>query len=146
MQHFYVLRELPGVADLEARLQRMEAHPNPLWAPEFDDLWDHVDRVSRCLFGVTEDQIGLVFEVDEAGAPWREFLMEQGWNVDGPDGKPLLAFQYLVTAVICAVSGKAGRLPDAPLSDQEAQERAEDWGSDLAEEARRFRNERPRRQ
>jgi len=38
----------------------------------------------------------------------------------GADGRPLLVFPYLVTAIICAVEGKAGRLPDAPLSDAAA--------------------------
>src|ERR1039458_2322339 len=60
----FVLRNLPGVAELEARLQRIEDHPNPHWAPELDGLAGTVDRLSDRLFGITDDDTDYKWDED----------------------------------------------------------------------------------
>ena len=42
----YVLRDLPGMSEIDALVQTIKAHPNPLWAPEIDQLPVALDRVS----------------------------------------------------------------------------------------------------
>jgi hypothetical protein len=135
----YVLRNLPGVAALEARLQRIEAHPNPEWAPEVDGLQDAIDRLARSLFGTTEDEIGMWVDVDEDDSPYLAALAEFGWDLTDGSGKTLLAFYCLATPLAFATDGKAGRLPDAPPSDSEIAARSKDWEASLRREAGRFR-------
>jgi hypothetical protein len=134
----YVLRDLPGVAELEARLQRIEEHPNPEWAPEIDGLQDHVDRVSSRLFGITEEDIGLSFDLDE-NPGLEEAIASLGWDLCDAAGEPLLALPYLVTQIMCATDGKAGRLPDAPISDEEVEARSKDWEAQIKAEAAKFK-------
>jgi hypothetical protein len=139
----FILRDLPGIAALEERLVRIEAHPNPEWAPEIDGLWDHVARVSRSLFGIDTEE----FDVDEADdeefvAFMQRELEAAGWEFTDGNGRRLHAFEYLVGVIAAAQQGLAGRLPDQPASDEEIQERAGEWGASLADEAAKFKRKR----
>jgi hypothetical protein len=138
MAMVYVLRDLPGVAELEARLQRIGAHPNPEWAPEVDGRDDHVDRVARQLFGITEDEIGLRFGVDE-NPGLLEHVASLGWDLNSATGGPLLAVEYLITPIMVAIDGSAGRLPDQPPSDEEIEQRSTDWETKIRAEAATFK-------
>ncbi len=60
----YVLRDLPGMSEIDALVQTIKAHPNPLWAPEIDQLPVALDRVSRRLFGITKSETD--FDDDDA--------------------------------------------------------------------------------
>jgi hypothetical protein len=128
----YVLRNLPGVADLEARVARIEAHANPEWAPDIDGLWDHVDEVSGRLFSLKASELedGVAEDAEET-----EFCaivaQELGWDLTGSDGKRLMCFEYLAAPIIYASRGLKGRMPDQPMSDEEAASDAELWARKL---------------
>jgi hypothetical protein len=162
----FVLRELPGVAELEARLQRIEDHPNPEWAPEADGLEKAVDALSKRLFGITYDDT--LYEDDEelsdeenlrAFDAWRlhfQFLYlddedervekavdliwdAMGWDCTGGDGRYLLAYGQVARQLVCATKGLCGHLPGTPRSDAEIVADAEEWGEKLAREAAKRR-------
>lgn len=73
-----VLRDLPGVAELEARLTRIANHKSPLWTPDGDYLHEDVDRLSRELFGLTESDT--YFDEDVEAAGLSEDLVEEAWD------------------------------------------------------------------
>lgn len=164
----FVLRELAGVAELEARLHRIEAHPNPEWALERENLDEDTQRLSDRLFGITfletyfdrtpmEEDPEWEYDEDDYEAAERswdmhfKFLDSEddaarsliwdaiGWDVTDGRGEELLALDYLDRMMVCATKGLCGRLPGAPANDAELAERAEDWGGQLAEEAAKFR-------
>lgn len=139
----YVLRDLPGVAELEERLARIAAHPNPQWAPDADGLLDEVDRVSRRQFGLAltdmedwEPEPEENLDFDEA------FARDFGWDVADGRGKRLQSFAYLAAPIIYASRGLKGHLPDpaseAPLSEKEVSA----VEARLAAEAAKFRPKR----
>jgi hypothetical protein len=129
-----VLRELPGVMDIERRL----ALPNANWTPENDDLDERCDILSMRYFGVTEKNT--MFEWpeldldDEAGdaaarkacAAWEthfEFLyhsFEQtaviwaagGCDVTDGEGEPMQSLYKFGRQIIAALREL---LPDARL-------------------------------
>lgn len=77
----YVLRNLPGIKEVEALLARIQAHPNPAWAPERDALDDLVERVSLTLFGMGQDDYLPRSEEAPEGATQEEFLAwATRWN------------------------------------------------------------------
>lgn len=135
----YVLRDLRGVAALEERLQKIESHPNPEWAPEIDELDDHVERVSLDLFGISEETLSLSIDVEEDGSPVRPLLEAKGWDLTDANGELMLSFPYLVTAMYIATDGLAGRLPDAPPSDAEIEQRSPDWQANIEASVAKWR-------
>ena len=78
----YILRELPGVRELEAMIQRIESHPNPEWSPEVDQLQPLCDRLSMRLFGITEAQTAF----DQQGIETREAQWETNFHLLRYDG------------------------------------------------------------
>lgn len=59
----YILRDLPGISAIEARMKRINEHPNPNWAPENDGLQEEIDRISTQLFGITQrETLELTYE------------------------------------------------------------------------------------
>ena len=154
----YTLRSLPGVAAVEALCLKAASHPNPLWAPEIEEVEAAVPAISRTLFGITEEDThysssgsDLSFdermtEMDtwEANFDMPEFddpeLQEdadrllwavRGWDVTDGTGETLLCLPYFERQMICANTGLKGRLPDAEMSDQEAADAAERWAENL---------------
>jgi hypothetical protein len=168
-----VLRDLLGVAELEARLARIAAHPNPEWAPETDGLKPHADRVSTALFGLTEDETFFdrsiydfddeweydEHEVQRFHTEWErhfEFLYvndpeaealvweAMGWDISDGIGADLRCLEHLCRQMVCATKGLKGRLPGAPMSDAELESRAGEIEAKLATEAASFRSQRRR--
>jgi hypothetical protein len=160
----FVLRELAGIAGIEARLARIAAHPNPAWAPERDGLQTAIDDVSRALFGITEEETR--FEVETETAPISPgpgtldavryeqafaFLYDadcdaadlifeaMGWDVTDGQGDWLECLHAFSRQIICAARGLRGHAPTGAPDDKAVQKAASDWGASLAEEARRFR-------
>lgn len=157
----YVLRNLPGIDEVEALLRKIEAHPNPAWAPENDQLPKVVERVSLQLFGITADDTELDFEHlpdDEwqsAMDQWDEHFQfaecyfeglgddnEQdavelgiwdslGWDVTNGSGAILDCLIYFRRQIVCAAKGLKGRLPNEEPSEEEAMDAAERWASTL---------------
>ena len=159
----YVLRDLPGIAEFEALVARVEGLPNPSWAPEGDDLQPAADRLSRALFGITEDDTAYAYEDgasdDEYSVSynrWEEnfsflwadtddekaaatFIWEaMGWDVTDACGAELLALVYFDRQIVSAMKGLAGRRPDAAPSDDEIAVNAEGWAKSLARDAKSF--------
>ncbi len=148
----YILRDLPGVADFAALLNKVDEHPNPNWAPEFDLIMPTALRLQRDLFGLTDGETrgyGLRGEaVDRWDAHFDDLdgevetiiaaMLELGWDVTDGQGDRFEPFLYLDRAIVCAAKGLAGRLPDAPISDEEAEARATGWAASLEAEAANF--------
>lgn len=159
----YVLRNLAGVAELEAMLDRIQAHPNPLWAPENDEVVQVADRLAKRLFGVGFSEVdfeprqGAGPHRGEADSAWERRLwlvnsdegasedeeadnwLQLGWDVRRADGRPMLSMAFLDFFILAAIDGHAGRLPDAPPSDDEIERRAGDFEAKLRAEAEQFR-------
>jgi hypothetical protein len=160
----YVLRDLPGVAELEALIDKIDSHPNPAWAPEQDELPALVDRVSRALFGITRDDTrfdhegaladGLSFSEAEAAldrweqnfgflyedddAPVRLIYEAMGWDVWNEEGGWMQALDCLDRQIVCVMKVLRGHLP-GDLDDEAAKVGAQDWGAKLAADAAKFR-------
>jgi hypothetical protein len=161
----FVLRQLAGVADLEARLQRIEEHPNPEWAPDNQGLEAHANIVSERLFGLIEEETRLTWwdvQHEEGAAAEFERRLDEyerhfrfiydtddaakaiiwdamGWDVTDGAGERLRCLPYLARQMVCATKGLKGRLPDAAATDSDVAEQAEKWGDSLAAEAARFK-------
>jgi hypothetical protein len=125
----YVLRELPGVAEMEARLARIEAHPSPLWAPEADNLGDDVDALVLNLFGLShvaifgDENSKPVTEADLT--PIKDGFDGAGWDVTDGAGKDLRIMSRIGLTMALVACGLAGQVRDAAagraLTDTEAQ-------------------------
>lgn len=120
----YVLRDLHGVAELEARLARIAAHPNPHHAPDNDGLDADLDRVCFRNFGLDPRQ-NVELNADER----RPALEERGWDVTDGAGGELRSYARLATVIAIAQEGVAGHLPgqasDRDLTETEAASIAE---------------------
>lgn len=157
----YVLRSLPGVEPLEAKLRSRDENweAGASWRPEFDDLGAEIDGLSAELFGITEDQTRfewdhlqpiegyeaahraweLNFELlhhdyDQARPVWEAL----GWDVGDGSGDEAHCLFYLGRQIICATKGLRGHLPDSEeaLSAQ-ADRVAEAWAARLQQSSRR---------
>ena len=157
----YVLRNLPGIDEVEALLRKIEAHPNPAWAPENDQLPKVVERVSLQLFGITSADTELdyehlpsgewesendrweqnfhfaeyYFEVpgddSEQDAVERGIWESLGWDVTNGSGEMLDCLYHFQRQIICAAKGLKGRLPNEEPSEEEAADAAERWARTL---------------
>jgi len=138
----FVLRELPGVIELEDRLRTIQRHPNPSLAPELDGLDEAVDQLSRRLFDIDaadtqfdeardwpeelDYEAALAgweahFEVAEVSqgdpAEYERLIWSLlGWDVADAHGLPLLCVAYLDRQMTCASKGLLGRPPTAPVT------------------------------
>lgn len=165
----FVLRDLPGVAELEAGLNL----PNAEWAPENDDIQERGRAVARALFGVcdldlefdppTDDEtpekarerydwegmFEAVYCSEEEARPFWEFL---GWDVTDGKGHELRSLAdervSLGIPIIAAMRQLRGaHLPGAapPTREKTPQEQARDiaaWTEKMEAEARKFRPKR----
>lgn len=166
-----VLRDLPGVGELEALCAIIATHRNPEWAPERDGLTELAGKVSRALFGLTEDETHL----DHADLPDRDYDLDElitlseewernfefiytedsaaeaviwrtmGWDVGDGRGGVLLSLEHLSRQMVCAVLGLRGRMPGTPPSDEEISSRTEGLAEKLAAESAKFQLGRRRR-
>lgn len=156
----YVLRDLPGVADLEAILDRCQEHPNPKWAPARDEAEVLAARLSRTHFGLTIDETRYQpnhllkgYENEHNDIAWEhvfEFLTlpfedqaevwgDLGWDVRRADGAPLRSLEFLGRQIVAAALGIAGHEPgEGELSPPEQQ----DIEARLRAEAAKFRPKR----
>lgn len=149
----YVLRDLAGVADLESRLQRIETHPNPEWAPERDGLDETVDRLSSRLFGITVVDTVQEDPGDKAWDEWErhfKFLYDDdeepedliwdamGWDLSDGQGGMLLSAAHLARQIVCAAKGLRGRLPGSEISEAERVDRQADWAAEMQAAAQKF--------
>lgn len=153
----YVLRELAGVSELEAMLDSIQAHPNPLWAPENDRVPAFAGKLIEDHFGVDATD----WEFEQASGPlWRggpvwlrsiwmgeegeeqgeaSQWLDVGWDITRPDGEIMLSMAFFDGVIISAMQGLAGRLPDAAPSDEEISRRAGDFEAKLRADAEQFR-------
>jgi hypothetical protein len=133
----YVLRDLSGIAEIEALLLAAEGHPNPLWAPDRERAMSLIEPTSRRLFGITENETLYVDdpaldedENDERSDLWDELIRllawndpcnvpdaweKLGWNVCDASGRPLRSLEFFVRQIVTVTMGMAGRLPDADV-------------------------------
>lgn len=159
----YTLRALPHVADLEARLAKISAHPNPQWAPERDGLGEAVAALSKRLFGIEEEDteyIQVTDDRDEADLDRRieafdadlktlvlieddaevlAFFAARQWDVSDGQDQIMEAEEHFYRQILAATHRVCGRLPGAEMSDAEAQEAATTWAASLERDARLFR-------
>lgn len=152
----YVLRDLEGVAELEAMLDRIHSHRSPLWAPEVDEAVPTAIRLIGRHFGLSLD--GSSYEFNDEWKPgepvWRrsvwvgeleeegdelEAWRKHGWDVARSDGRLMRCLAFFDGVILGALAGFGGRLPDALPSDDEIQRRAGDFEAKLLAEAEQFR-------
>jgi hypothetical protein len=163
MADVILLRNLPGVADLERRMNL----PNAEWAAENDNLRQDIDKVSVRLFGIAEadteyhwrrdlsdednarafDLWELNFKLAycdfEEGEPvW----LAMGWDITDGAGVPLTCAWEFDRQIVCASKGLRGHLPILAAANDEAEaenamKSAETWAEALAKDARRFKRQ-----
>jgi hypothetical protein len=109
----FVLRDMPGVMELEALLQG-DAPRNWLWDPEREKASALCERVTRELFGLRDDDLDESFvegaeENLEAMAALATVL---GWDLTDGAGERLECFGWLAPALVYAARGFGGHLPD----------------------------------
>lgn len=143
-----VLRELPGIADLEVKVATCET----LMADELQDLRRQIDTVCLTLFGITPgeaatppdnryswDEWQALFEFldgdfeEQEEAFWEAFSID----TDGPDGFQLECVDFIGRPLVCALRQlhPAASLRFAPglKSDDQLAAEAEAWGRWLVE-------------
>ena len=148
----WILRDLPGVGELEALLGRIAAHPNPEWAPERDVLDAAVTSLTQVLFGFTPDERQAKAEEEEvdeldslfspisdlSGAQLISIMETGGWDVTDGAGQAMRCAEYLALEIIAATTGFIG---SPPTSESLRSRVAPDaWGAALEAEARAFRS------
>lgn len=155
-KQIWILRDLPGVAELEARYARIYAHPNPQWAPERDGLDEAVDDLGWQLFGFREDDLfdlgeeqfyetqdfATFYDIDEELIARFATL---GWDITDGNGKRVTCHYDLAHRIVVAAKGLMGSLPTPDAIRSRSKVAPEDWGASLEAEARKFRgSSRPR--
>lgn len=160
----YILRELPGVAEVETILIECQSHPNPLWAPRRDDAYALAERISARFFGFTmKDTILEVpygtkpMEAREMKAAWEadyedwlagdnrqdaELIADwedDGWDVTDGAGSTLLALEFFGRPIRAALLGYGGRMPDEARPDDDIASETAGWGEKLASDAAKFK-------
>lgn len=155
----YVLRDLPGVRELEAEAKRFWADKNREWSKEFDGIEERQDLLCRRLFGVTAEEVDEIYaEPDEPRHRYWERVAEHrkhfefwfedgavevfasmGWDVCDERGEPLACLSWLARPLISAAKGLKGRLPDAPKSDAEIAANTEAFEAKMLADAEAFR-------
>lgn len=157
----YVLRDFPGIQDIERRVSL----PNAAWAPENDTLQRDKNQLSKLLFGITEEETRFewqndmsVVEYERRWSVWElnfklsheEWEVQQpvwellGWDLTDENGDPLECAWDFDRQIICAAKGLRGHLPviaEVLASNENArlEDAAEGWASVLAKEAAGFR-------
>jgi hypothetical protein len=135
------LIDLPGMADLERA-----ALMNPRYGD--DDAREHfpdIDQCSTAIFGLTAD------EADQAERPagWDGIetkpirdqvaaFEREGWDVTDKR-RPLRTLAHFNVQLWLALRGVAGKLPSAPVEDED---HPKDWAASLKADATRFKRDR----
>jgi len=152
----YVLRDLPGVAELEDLLRRIAAEKNPAWTPLRDGLQDKIDRLSRSLFGITQEETDLpppafasgIIGFDARYEAWIDEFYDGeepvdpaalGWDLNDAAGEELKCADYFYDQIVAAHKGLMGRLPGAQKSDAEIAKDSKEWEARLRAEAGKFK-------
>lgn len=110
----YVLRDLPGVADLERLLTGCDQHPNPLWAPANERASRLADQIALDLFGITDDDVPRehIDALDDNPEAAELLAQALGWGISDRVGETLMCFAWLAGPLIYASRGFGGHLPD----------------------------------
>jgi len=149
-----LLRTLPGVADIEALLAKVQSRSNYKWTPEWDEAGRLVDKVGRQWLGLTLADTGWTPACRNAG--WRterdwedEFyawipnetgsvltavkhdLAALGWDVSNGRGEELLCAELFYRLLVCVSRDLAGHEPGSDLSEEARLAEAENWGAAL---------------
>jgi hypothetical protein len=163
----YILRDLPGVAELEHRLRQIDADPSGAWSKLRDGLDRDVDLLSRRHFGITQAETQYQFayslpyeENATAQARWEEhfycldgwrdedeaamllILDAMGWDVTDGAGRVIDSLRYFGRQIVCAAKGLKGRLPDTAPDETELAANTHVWARQLAAEAAKFQERR----
>ena len=136
------LLDLPGVADLERA-----AVLKPLPAiGEIRTADPDVDACARTLFGLTPDEAEAIARpedwdgIEDRPLPRQVAAFENaGWDVTDNKRRPLRVLAYFSAPLWLALRGVAGQLPYQAEPQPEDETRPQEWGSNLAAEAARFR-------
>ena len=136
------LIDLPGVADLEHA-----AVLKPL--PGIGEVRPADPAIDVCcaeLFGLTPDEADAIERpddwdgVEDRPVPRQVMAFEDaGWDVTDNKRRPLRVLAYFSGPLWLAVRGVAGSLPFLADDGPGDAEGSNDWGSNLAAEAARFR-------
>lgn len=145
----YVLRDMSGVAELEARADRVFADTHPEWHDEYPGLYDHVDSVAKSLFGIDgydvgeSDAKGMLYADGEQWDPVIDLLEEAGWDLTDGNGNLLHCADWFLPMIVLATERKMGHLPEPgagrTLSDDESArlaEKVQEWASAWQKERR----------
>ena len=136
------LFDLPGVAELE-RAAVLKPLPGigEVRAPD-----PEIDACAEALFGLTPDEAEAVPRpddwdgIEDRPIPRQVAAFEDaGWDVTDNKRRPLRVLAYLGAPLWLAVRGVAGRLPHHAEPEADDNGRSDEWGSDLAAEAAKFR-------
>ena len=158
-----ILRDLPRVAEFEARCNRIAESPSGAWCSENDGIDQDADRLSMRLFGISyEDTQYLhdhelsVRENERAWSEWeRHFgVLETyndedaanaelvwnalGWDCNDADGCEMLVLGHIGRQLVCAAKGLRGHLPDGSKSEAEIQADSAKWEQMLINEVAGF--------
>jgi hypothetical protein len=145
----YVLRNLPGIVEVEQLLERAEQHQNPLWAPELDRAKALVHDVSRRIFGLSEQDTEWSLRAIRAGFEdynewedhfWAESggdrdVSELGWDVTDGQGEDLRCLPYFHRQIVCVAEELLGPSPNISGVSNEV------WQERLTDEVAKWRSE-----
>lgn len=151
----YVLRDLPGITAIEAKLRTRDEQweSGAAWRPEYDSLDADIEATSIALFGVTEDQTRFEwdyarpFEEYEAASRSWEMNFELiycdydqskpvwdalGWDVSDGEGDEAYSLAYFGRQIVGATKGMFGYLPDSEEAlTSQAERQAAAWAAKL---------------
>jgi hypothetical protein len=134
------LFDLPGVAELE-RAAVLKPLPG---IGEVRPPDPEIDACAKALFGLTPDEAEAVKRpddwdgIEDRPIPRQVAAFEDaGWDVTDNKRRPLRVLTYFSGPLWLAIRGVAGQLPFA--AEPEEHDHSEDWGSNLAADASKFR-------
>jgi hypothetical protein len=127
LEHAAVLKPLPGIGEMRP--------PNP-----------DIDACAKDLFGLTPDEADAIDRpedwdgIEDRPIPRQVIAFEDaGWDVTDNKRRPLRVLVYLSGPLWLAIRGVAGELPFHAEPDGGPSDGSQEWGSNLAAEAARFR-------
>lgn len=151
----WVLRDLPGVEDVEKIMLTCLDHPNPKWAPARDEAEALAKKVAFQLFGIKPEDLEWSERLRDLGfnderewrrafrEPWGPVdVIELGWDISNGQGAPLLAAELFQPYLVAVGKSLLGHAPGAPVTDQELDTKAEYLSGNLSDEVAAWRRRR----
>lgn len=143
-----ILRNLPGVAEIEALLVKAKAHPSFKWSDYWIEAQKQASQVGKRLFGLSaEDTEWTEDDLEEEGLSrpaWEAMIRDNdpadlGWDISDGKGGTLLAVDLLRRQLVLVGLDEDGHEFGEEPTEEEIEADAEDAAEKLKAEVETWR-------